>query len=87
MVPDSVSDSLGDVGETPDTSAGVSPTSETAPASIVAPSALAVRGALMADGVASAHIYVRALGSQTDTEPADRVDIGVMGGNATETAR
>jgi outer membrane protein OmpA-like peptidoglycan-associated protein len=49
--------------------------------------ALAVRGALMADGVASAHIYVRALGSQTDTEPTDRVDIAVMGGNATETAR
>jgi outer membrane protein OmpA-like peptidoglycan-associated protein len=48
--------------------------------------ALAVRGALMADGVTSSHIYVRALGTQTDTEPMDRVDIAVMGGNTSETA-
>lgn len=43
--------------------------------------ALAVRSALMAGGVGSARIYVRALGSATATAPADRVDLTVMGGN------
>lgn len=44
--------------------------------------ALAVRAALMADGVASSRIFVRALGSPTDNSPPDRVDIGRLGTNA-----
>jgi outer membrane protein OmpA-like peptidoglycan-associated protein len=44
--------------------------------------ALAVRSALMADGVPSSRIYVRALGSQADDGPADRVDINRLGANA-----
>jgi len=44
--------------------------------------ALAVRSALMADGVNSTRIYVRALGAASKEEPADRVDLAVLGGNA-----
>ncbi len=44
--------------------------------------ALAVRSALIADGVASTRIYVRALGSVPGEEPGDRVDLTVLGGNA-----
>ena len=44
--------------------------------------ALAVRSALMADGVASSRIYVRALGATGGDEAPDRVDLAVMGGNA-----
>jgi outer membrane protein OmpA-like peptidoglycan-associated protein len=59
--------------------------------------ALAVRSVLLADGVPSARIYVRALGSQSGAPqsgaseprgslsgdaPADRVDLTVLGGNA-----
>jgi outer membrane protein OmpA-like peptidoglycan-associated protein len=44
--------------------------------------ALAVRSALMADGVASSRIYVRALGATGGTELPDRVDLAVMGANA-----
>jgi outer membrane protein OmpA-like peptidoglycan-associated protein len=44
--------------------------------------ALAVRSALMADGVSSSHIYVRALGAAGGDEAPDRVDVAVMGGNA-----
>jgi outer membrane protein OmpA-like peptidoglycan-associated protein len=44
--------------------------------------ALAVRSALIADGVGSARIYVRALGTATGDEPPDRVDLAVLGGNA-----
>lgn len=44
--------------------------------------ALAVRGALIADGVSSARIYVRALGAQGGSGPADRADIEVLGANA-----
>jgi outer membrane protein OmpA-like peptidoglycan-associated protein len=43
--------------------------------------ALSVRSALMADGVASSHIFVRALGSSAGTGPADRVDISRLGAN------
>ncbi len=39
---------------------------------------LAVRAALMADGVASTHIYIRALGA-AGGDPADRVDVTVAG--------
>ena len=44
--------------------------------------ALAVRSALMADGVSSTRIFVRALGSASGDEPPDRVDLAVLGGNA-----
>jgi outer membrane protein OmpA-like peptidoglycan-associated protein len=44
--------------------------------------ALAVRSALMADGVSSSRIYVRALGAAGGNEAPDRVDLAVLGGNA-----
>jgi outer membrane protein OmpA-like peptidoglycan-associated protein len=44
--------------------------------------ALAIRSALMADGIASSRIYVRALGAATGAEDPDRADLAVMGGNA-----
>jgi outer membrane protein OmpA-like peptidoglycan-associated protein len=43
--------------------------------------ALAVRSALMADGIGSARIYVRALGATGGDAAPDRVDLAVMGGN------
>jgi len=43
--------------------------------------ALAVRSALIADGVSSARIYVRALGAASGDEPPDRVDVAVLGTN------
>ncbi len=44
--------------------------------------AMAVRSALVADGVSSARIYVRAMGAQSGTGPADRVDVNVVGATA-----
>jgi len=44
--------------------------------------ALAVRSALIADGIASARIYVRALGAVAGDSEPDRVDLAVLGGNA-----
>lgn len=44
--------------------------------------ALAVRSALLADGVASSRIFVRALGAQTGEGPPDRVDVSVLAGTA-----
>lgn len=44
--------------------------------------ALAVRSALVAEGVASTRIYVRALGSQAAGGPPDRVDLSLLGANA-----
>jgi outer membrane protein OmpA-like peptidoglycan-associated protein len=44
--------------------------------------ALAVRSALIADGIASARIYVRALGAVGGDSEPDRVDLAVLGGNA-----
>jgi outer membrane protein OmpA-like peptidoglycan-associated protein len=41
--------------------------------------AMAVRSALVADGVQSARIFVRALGAQYGDGPADRVDLSVEG--------
>jgi outer membrane protein OmpA-like peptidoglycan-associated protein len=41
--------------------------------------AMAVRSALVADGVPSARIYVRALGAQSGDGPPDRVDVNVEG--------
>ena len=43
--------------------------------------AMAVRSALVADGVPSARIFVRALGEQYGDGPPDRVDISVTGVN------
>jgi outer membrane protein OmpA-like peptidoglycan-associated protein len=43
--------------------------------------ALAVRSALMANGVSSSHIYVRALGAASGKDDPDRVDLAVLGGN------
>jgi outer membrane protein OmpA-like peptidoglycan-associated protein len=48
--------------------------------------ALAVRSALMADGIASSRIYVRALGAAGGDEAPDRVDLAVMGGNSPATS-
>jgi outer membrane protein OmpA-like peptidoglycan-associated protein len=45
--------------------------------------ALAVRSALMADGISSTHIYVRALGATAGDATPDRVDVAVLGGNTT----
>jgi outer membrane protein OmpA-like peptidoglycan-associated protein len=42
--------------------------------------AMAVRSALVADGVPSARIFVRALGEQYGDGPPDRVDLSVTGG-------
>jgi outer membrane protein OmpA-like peptidoglycan-associated protein len=44
--------------------------------------AMAVRSALVADGVPSARIFVRALGEQFGDGPPDRVDISVNGASA-----
>jgi len=44
--------------------------------------ALAVRSALMADGVSSSRIYVRALGAPQGDATPDRVDVAVLGANA-----
>jgi outer membrane protein OmpA-like peptidoglycan-associated protein len=44
--------------------------------------AMAVRSALVADGVPSARIFVRALGEQYGDGPPDRVDVSVLGANA-----
>jgi outer membrane protein OmpA-like peptidoglycan-associated protein len=44
--------------------------------------AMTVRSALVADGVPSARIFVRALGEQYGDGPPDRVDLSVMGANA-----
>jgi outer membrane protein OmpA-like peptidoglycan-associated protein len=44
--------------------------------------AIAVRAALMADGVPSSRIYLRALGFEPGRGPPDRVDLSVLGANA-----
>ncbi len=44
--------------------------------------ALAVRSALMASGISSSRIYVRALGAQEGDKTPDRVEVAVLGGNA-----
>lgn len=48
--------------------------------------ALAIRSALMAAGVPSTRVYVRALGSEAGKGPPDRADITVMGLNASAPA-
>jgi outer membrane protein OmpA-like peptidoglycan-associated protein len=49
--------------------------------------AMAVRSALVADGVPSARIFVRALGEQYGDGPPDRVDVGVNAPSSTANAR
>ena len=49
--------------------------------------ALAVRSALMANGVGSSRIYVRALGASAGDETPDRVDVAVLGANAASTQK
>jgi outer membrane protein OmpA-like peptidoglycan-associated protein len=49
--------------------------------------AMAVRSALVADGVPSARIFVRALGEQYGDGPPDRVDVGVNAPASTANAR
>jgi outer membrane protein OmpA-like peptidoglycan-associated protein len=49
--------------------------------------AMAVRSALVADGVPSARIFVRALGEQYGDGPPDRVDIGVNASSGAAVAR
>ena len=49
--------------------------------------AMAVRSALVADGVPSARIFVRALGEQYGDGPPDRVDIGVNAPSSAASAR
>jgi outer membrane protein OmpA-like peptidoglycan-associated protein len=46
--------------------------------------AIAVRAALMTDGVPSSRIYLRALGSRPGEGPPDRVDLSVLGANASQ---
>jgi hypothetical protein len=48
---------------------------------------MAVRSALVADGVPSARIFVRALGEQYGDGPPDRVDIAVNAPSSTAPAR
>jgi outer membrane protein OmpA-like peptidoglycan-associated protein len=49
--------------------------------------ALAVRSALMASGISSSHIYVRALGADAGDKTPDRVDVAVLGANASKGAQ
>jgi outer membrane protein OmpA-like peptidoglycan-associated protein len=46
--------------------------------------AIAVRAVLMTDGVPSSRIYLRALGSPPGEQPPDRVDVSVLGANASQ---
>ncbi len=48
--------------------------------------AMAIRGALVAAGVPSARIFVRALGDRAGDGPSDRADISVTGANAPATS-
>jgi outer membrane protein OmpA-like peptidoglycan-associated protein len=48
--------------------------------------ALAVRSVLMAEGIASTRIYVRALGAASGDGPPDRADLTVMGSSASAEA-
>lgn len=61
--------------------AGV-PHDPSAPRRLSLSRAIAVRTAMMADGVASAAIYLRALGAQGGDGPPDRVDISALHTNA-----
>lgn len=49
--------------------------------------ALAIRSVLLADGIVSARIYVRALGAANAGGPSDRVDVVALGTNGAETPK
>ena len=49
--------------------------------------ALAVRSALIADGISSTRIYVRALGAPEGDATPDRVDVAILGGNTATQAK
>ncbi len=49
--------------------------------------ALAVRSALIADGISSTRIYVRALGAPDGDATPDRVDVAILGGNTATQAK
>jgi outer membrane protein OmpA-like peptidoglycan-associated protein len=49
--------------------------------------ALAVRSALMAGGIASSRIYVRALGAPEGDKTPDRAEVAVLGSNAPSTSK
>jgi len=65
------------------------PEDPSAPRRLALARALAIRTALMAEGIASARIYVRAHGTSGDfaAGPADRVDISVLGLGMTQATK
>lgn len=63
------------------------PNDPSAPRRLSLSRAMSVRIAMMADGVPSAAIYLRALGAQGGGGPPDRVDISVLGANASSGAK
>ncbi len=63
------------------------PNDPSAPRRLSLSRAISVRIAMMADGVPSAAIYMRALGAQGGAGPPDRVDISVLGAHASSGAK
>jgi len=63
------------------------PNDPSAPRRLSLSRAIAVRTAMVADGVASAAIYMRALGAQGAGGPPDRVDISATGANGSSGAK
>jgi outer membrane protein OmpA-like peptidoglycan-associated protein len=63
------------------------PNDPSAPRRLSLSRAISVRIAMMADGVPSAAIYLRALGAQGGNGPPDRVDISLLGANASSGAK
>jgi outer membrane protein OmpA-like peptidoglycan-associated protein len=63
------------------------PNDPSAPRRLSLSRAISVRIAMMADGVPSAAIYMRALGAQGGGGPPDRVDISVLGAHASSGAK
>ncbi len=63
------------------------PNDPSAPRRLSLARAISVRIAMMADGVPSAAIYLRALGAQGGGGPPDRVDISALGTNASSGAK
>ena len=63
------------------------PNDPSAPRRLSLSRAMAVRTAMVADGVASAAIYMRALGAQGAGGPPDRVDISATGANGSSGAK
>ncbi len=63
------------------------PNDPSAPRRLSLSRAIAVRTAMVADGVASAAIYMRALGARGAGGPPDRVDISATGGSDSSGAK